>query len=238
MTFRSRRLEELLGGTLDAVTYADIAALAGNPDAAEAEDLDYKQAHCTSEAKSREELAKDVRVRQPRGRCDHHRHGRAPWRPLEGLRRRPRRRPSARAPAAVRWHHVLKENSPAPGPGSCLSVPRSPQAPHAVTSPPVKATTAALRYPRRGGSTTKSETDRNVPHLLVTLVPDVPGDMRIGQASSARYEPGLRQAQPRLGQDVRPFKAVSVLSGRLMLHDPRVRQRSDLAYLCTDGSGI
>ncbi|MFF7206237.1 ATP-binding protein [Streptomyces sp. NPDC008141] len=60
MTFRSRRLEELLGGTLDAVTYADIAALAGNPDAAEAEDLDYKQAHCTSEAKSREELAKDV----------------------------------------------------------------------------------------------------------------------------------------------------------------------------------
>lgn len=36
------------------------AALVDNPDAAEAEDLDYKQAHCTSEAKSREELAKDV----------------------------------------------------------------------------------------------------------------------------------------------------------------------------------
>ncbi|WP_327686274.1 hypothetical protein [Streptomyces sp. NBC_00467] len=64
------------------------------------------------------------------------------------------------------------------------------------------------------------------------------GTCRISQAAFARYEPALRQAQPRLGQDVRPFKAVSVLSGRLMLHDPRVRERSDLAYLCTDGSGI
>ncbi|WNO76851.1 hypothetical protein [Streptomyces sp. AM8-1-1] len=45
MTFRSRRLEELLGGTLDAITQADVAALVGHPDAAEAEDLDYKQAH-------------------------------------------------------------------------------------------------------------------------------------------------------------------------------------------------
>ncbi|MFE6134277.1 hypothetical protein ACFQ6Q_39395 [Streptomyces sp. NPDC056437] len=50
MTFRSRRLEELLDGTLDAITYADIAGLVGNPHAAEAEDLDYKQAHYTSEA--------------------------------------------------------------------------------------------------------------------------------------------------------------------------------------------
>ncbi|MFF7206149.1 hypothetical protein [Streptomyces sp. NPDC008141] len=59
MTFRSRHLEELLDGTLDAITYADIAALDGNPDAAEVEDLDSQQAHHTSEAK-REALTKDV----------------------------------------------------------------------------------------------------------------------------------------------------------------------------------
>ncbi|WP_241519036.1 hypothetical protein [Streptomyces sp. CB03238] len=62
--------------------------------------------------------------------------------------------------------------------------------------------------------------------------------MRINQETFAQHEPALRGAQPLLGQDDRPFKAVSVQSGGLMLHHPRVRSRSDLAYLYTDGSGI
>ncbi|MET7717241.1 ATP-binding protein [Streptomyces sp. NPDC005407] len=282
MTFRSRRLEELLGGTLDAISYADIAALVGNPDAAEAEDLDYKQAHYTSEAKSREELAKDVAA------FANHMGGviiigMAEYRGVPSmvfdvalddarLRELQQRIASSTAPA-VRWHHVLKENPASPGNGFLIiAVPRSPQAPHAITVPPLKASTAALRYPRRGGSTTEwltetyvasayhqrftalagrqermrelqqqlaaQETDRNLPHLLVTLVPDVPGDMRINQESYERYEAALRQARPFLGQDEEPFKAVSVQAQRLMLHNPRVRSRSDLAYLYTDGSGI
>lgn len=60
MVFRSRRLEDLLGGRLDKVRYGDIAALIGRQEAVEAEDLDYKQQHYGSDAKSREELAKDV----------------------------------------------------------------------------------------------------------------------------------------------------------------------------------
>ncbi|MBT2526984.1 ATP-binding protein [Streptomyces sp. ISL-99] len=280
MTFRSRRLEELLGGTLDAITYGDIARLVGNIDAAEAEDLDYKQAHYTGEDKSREELAKDVAafanhlggvliigMAENRG---------VPSKvfdvPLDDahLRDLHQRIASSTAPM-VRWHHMMKENPDRPGHGFLIiAVPRSPQAPHAITL--AKGTTGALRYPRRSGSQTDwltetyvatayqqrftaladrrsrmkeiqqelvaQETDRNLPHLLTTLVPHVPGDMRITQQTFAAYQPALRQAQPLLGQDTRPFKAVNVQAGGLMLHYPQARSRSDLAHLYTDGSGI
>ena len=60
MLFRSHRLEALFGGWLDTLVYADLLALIGNADAAEAEDLDYKQANYAADDKGREELAKDV----------------------------------------------------------------------------------------------------------------------------------------------------------------------------------
>ncbi|MEV0590347.1 hypothetical protein [Nonomuraea cavernae] len=44
MLYSPRRLEVLLGAPLDLVTYDQIAALVGNADAREAEDLDYKGA--------------------------------------------------------------------------------------------------------------------------------------------------------------------------------------------------
>ncbi|MFB6828436.1 AlbA family DNA-binding domain-containing protein [Streptomyces hydrogenans] len=282
MTFRSRRLEELFGGTLDAITYADIAALVGNPDAAEAEDLDYKQAHYTSEPKSREELAKDVAafanhvggviiigMAENRGvpsmvfdvaLDDSH------------LRDLQQRIASSTAPP-VRWHHVTKDNPANPGNGFLLiAVSRSPQAPHAITVPPVKAATTTLRYPRRGGTTTEwltetyvatayhqrfadlsgrqdrmkeiqqelvaQEAGRNAPHLIVTLVPDVPGDLLINQESFERYRRELLETRPLLGQDTQAFRAVHVQARRLMLHNPDLRTPSDLAYVFTDGSGI
>ncbi|MEV2235837.1 hypothetical protein AB0H69_45810 [Streptomyces phaeochromogenes] len=42
------------------MSYQDIKDLVGNPEAAEAEDLDYKRPHYASDDKGREELAKDV----------------------------------------------------------------------------------------------------------------------------------------------------------------------------------
>ncbi|WP_189602508.1 AlbA family DNA-binding domain-containing protein [Streptomyces lateritius] len=53
-------MEDLFGARLDAVSYQDVETLVGNPEAAEAEDLDYKRAHYGSDDKGKEELAKDV----------------------------------------------------------------------------------------------------------------------------------------------------------------------------------
>ncbi|MFD3883140.1 AlbA family DNA-binding domain-containing protein [Streptomyces microflavus] len=60
MAFRSRRLEALLGGRVDQLTYDQVAELVNVGEAAEAEDLDYKRELTASDPKGKEELAKDV----------------------------------------------------------------------------------------------------------------------------------------------------------------------------------
>ncbi|WP_329154712.1 hypothetical protein OHA63_09175 [Streptomyces anulatus] len=45
MVTRLGRIEALLGRRLDELDYQSIAELMGTPEAAEGEDLDYKQAH-------------------------------------------------------------------------------------------------------------------------------------------------------------------------------------------------
>ncbi|MFF4858628.1 hypothetical protein ACFY2N_27470 [Streptomyces rubiginosohelvolus] len=60
MAFRSRRLEALLGGRVDQLTYEQVAELVNVEEAAEAEDLDYKRELTASDPKGKEELAKDV----------------------------------------------------------------------------------------------------------------------------------------------------------------------------------
>ncbi|MYR36002.1 hypothetical protein GTX14_02135 [Streptomyces sp. SID4944] len=60
MLYRSRRLEALFGGPLGSVSYAELAALVDNPEAAEAEDLDYKRELTADDDKKREEFAKDL----------------------------------------------------------------------------------------------------------------------------------------------------------------------------------
>lgn len=57
---RLSRIEGLLGSRLDSVTYEAIADLVANAEAAENENLDYKQAHYTADPRGKEELAKDV----------------------------------------------------------------------------------------------------------------------------------------------------------------------------------
>ncbi|MYW20990.1 hypothetical protein GT039_36855 [Streptomyces sp. SID2955] len=53
-------MEDLSGARLHDLAYPDIKGLVGDPEAAEAEDLDYKRAHYGPDDKGREELAKDV----------------------------------------------------------------------------------------------------------------------------------------------------------------------------------
>jgi hypothetical protein len=282
MVFRSRRLEDLFGGVLNRIGYTDIASLIGKQEAAEAEDLDYKQEHYTTDPKSREELAKDVAAFANHlggviviGMAEHRS---VPSRAFDvelsdaHLRDLQQRIASTTAPP-IRWEPLPKENPANPGHGFLLiAVPRSPQAPHAITVPPTRQSAAALRYPSRAGSKTDwltetyvatayrqrfsaaadrqqrmrdieqnfvtAERARSKPHLLVTLVPEVPGEMRINQESFTRHMNTLRAAQPLLGLEQRPFQQVSVGAHKLVLDHPQARSRSDLVELHDDGSGI
>ncbi|MFJ8770261.1 AlbA family DNA-binding domain-containing protein [Streptomyces clavifer] len=282
MAFRSRRLEALLNGCLETVHYGDIAALVGRQEAIEAEDLDYKQQHYGGEPKHREELAKDVAalanhlggvlvigMAESRG---------LPSRAFDvdlddqRIRDLQQRIASSTAPP-VQWEPFLKENPSNPGHGFLLiAVPRSPQAPHAITMAPTKPNAPALRYPRRSGSKTDwlsetyvatayhqrftavadratrlrdietwlvtSELSRERPQLLVTLVPDVPGEMRIDQSSFTKYKGQLFAAQPLIASTKRLFQQVSVGPHRLTLQQRVGRSDGDQAHLYDDGSGI
>lgn len=281
MAFRSRRLEDLFGGTLDAISYADVVSLIGNSDAAEAEDLDFKRDHYTSTPESREELAKDVAafanhlggvivlgIADARGvpakafdvdLADQH---------LRDLQQRI----AATTAPPVRWEAFRKENPGNPGRGVMLiAVPRSPQAPHAVTAATTGPTNIALRYPRRAASKTDWLTEthvatayhqrfqdavdrrrrmadihddflvgvlqRDAPHLLVALVPDVPGDMPINQQSFNAHAQTIQDDRPLLGLPQQPFAEVRV--GPLMLRlDWPIGHRRDKAHLYDDGAGI
>ncbi|MGA5114920.1 RNA-binding domain-containing protein, partial [Streptomyces pseudogriseolus] len=154
-------MEDLFGARLDDLTYQDIKGLVGNPEAAEAEDLDYKRAHYGPDDKGREELAKDVAaLANHRGGVlvlgmaeakgvpsrvfdvdldDHH-------------LRRIRQVVANNTAPPVPYEPIRVSNPDSEGTGFLLlAVPRSPAAPHAVTASPSKDT---LRYPRRAGSQT------------------------------------------------------------------------------------
>ncbi|MFC7864851.1 helix-turn-helix domain-containing protein [Streptomyces murinus] len=159
MVMRSRRLEDLFGARLDDMNYQDIKGLVGNPEAAEAEDLDYKRAHYGPDDKGREELAEDVAaLANHRGGVlvlgmaeakgvpsrvfdvdldDHH-------------LRRIRQVVANNTAPPVPYEAICVANPDAEGTGFLLlAVPRSPAAPHAVTASPSKD---VLRYPRAQGA--------------------------------------------------------------------------------------
>ncbi|MFF8988282.1 helix-turn-helix domain-containing protein [Streptomyces globisporus] len=173
MAFRSRRLEALLGGRVDQLTYEQVAALVDVEEAAEAEDLDYKRELTASDPKGKEELAKDV--------CSFANHiggilviGLAEARGVPSkimdldvdwdawLRHLAQVIGSTTAPP-VRYEAYPVRDPEDPKQGFLvLAVPRSPHGPHAVTTPPVKASEKALRYPRRTGSRTDWLTETDV----------------------------------------------------------------------------
>lgn len=259
MTFRSRRLEALFGGRLDQLTYEQIAGLAGVEAAAEAEDLEYKREVAAADPKGKEELAKDIcalanhiggalviGLTDVRG---------VPTKVVDidladaHLRHLEQVIGSSTAPQ-VRYETYPIRNPDDPGRGFLiLAVPRSPYGPHAVTTPPVKATEKALRYPRRTGSLTAwlTETDvatayhhrftttadrakrlldierealmalppSNQPQLMVSVTPEVPGNMPITQETFNRHRRNLLVTSPYLGEEDLPFSQVRVGSRRL-----------------------
>src|SRR5262245_56096343 len=57
---RSTRLEALFGGRLDTISYGQVAALVGDPDAAEAADLEYKKIVHAKDESGKFEYCKDL----------------------------------------------------------------------------------------------------------------------------------------------------------------------------------
>ncbi|MFC6065963.1 AlbA family DNA-binding domain-containing protein [Streptomyces ochraceiscleroticus] len=280
MLFRSRRLEDLFGGRLDDLAYNDLAALVGNPDAAEAEDLDYKQAHYSADDKGREELAKDVAA------FANHLGGLIilGMAEVNGIPskvfdvdlqdkdlRHMHQVIASNTEPKVPWEEYRLTNPTCPGKGIwIIAVPRSPLGPHAVTAPPVKGSKEVLRYPRRARSQTDwlSETfvatayrdrfaaaaareerinqveydllseirNRNTPHLLVSLMPEIAGCMPINHDSFDRYGNELRTIQPFLGRQDQPFATVRIGARRLIVEEPRQYSTASRAELHRDGA--
>ncbi|GHA72179.1 hypothetical protein GCM10010372_83830 [Streptomyces tauricus] len=172
MVTRLSRIEGLLGTRLDSVAYDGIAALVGNAEAAENENLDYKQAHYAMDAKGKEELAKDVTafanhtggllvlgMAEVKG---------VPTKVFDvdlddAHLRHIRQVIAANTAPPVRYEAIPVHKPGSPDTGFLLlAVPRSPYGPHAVTAPPTKPSTDCLRYPRRGDSKTEWLTETDV----------------------------------------------------------------------------
>ncbi|MFJ8608169.1 helix-turn-helix domain-containing protein [Streptomyces sp. NPDC093675] len=260
MLYRSRRLETLLGSPLDTVTYAELTALAGNAEAAEAEDLDYKRESPAATDEQKAELAKDVAafanhvggvlvigMAEARGLPS-----KVMDTDISDAHLRHLHQVIARHTApVVRFAMRPVPNPATPGRGILLvAVPRSPQAPHAVTAA-AKTVREALLYPRRGATKTDwlTETDvatayqrrfsaaadraqrltavereslaslppSNRPHLLLSLVPETPGDMIINRAAFQRARAELLNTCL-IGEDQYAFDGVRIGSRRYIAH--------------------
>lgn len=166
MPTRFHRIEALFGGPLDQITFAQLAALVGNTDACESDDLDYKATHYEADKKT--ELAKDVAAMANTiggvlvlGLADD-RKSRCPTAvvPVEltdGRLRQIRATVASRVRPTPRIELIAKEDAPGSNKGILLiAVPRSLDAPHAVEEEKL------LFYPRRDGDTTPRMTEAEV----------------------------------------------------------------------------
>ncbi|MFE7529375.1 helix-turn-helix domain-containing protein [Kitasatospora sp. NPDC057542] len=169
MSARFHRLEALFGGPLEQVTFAELAALVGNPEACEDEDLDYKVAHYGPEKKA--ELAKDVAALANTvggvlvlGLADD-RKSRVPTAvvPVEltdGRLRQIRAVIASNLRPVPRIELMAKQDAPGSTQGILLiAVPRSLDGPHAVVE---HNQDHRLAYPRRDGDTTRWLTEIEV----------------------------------------------------------------------------
>ncbi|WP_431994881.1 AlbA family DNA-binding domain-containing protein [Streptomyces griseoflavus] len=279
MVTRLGRIESLFGQRLDELDYRTITELVGAPEAAEGEDLDYKQAHYRPDDRGREELAKDIAAFANHlgglliiGMAENNG---VPSKVLDvdlddARLRHIRQVIVSNTAPPVPYEPIAVHNPSAPGTGFLLlAVPRSPAGPHAVTAPASKPSKDTLRYPRRGGSRTEwlTEADvatayrarftaaaereqrladieedlvdalaaRTTPHLIVTVVPEQPGDMVIDSARFDRYQRELLGTQLHLGQQVSNFGRVRVGPRRLIVTEGAGRY-SARAELHRDGS--
>ncbi|MGW4984567.1 AlbA family DNA-binding domain-containing protein [Streptomyces mirabilis] len=169
MPARFHRIEALFGGLLDQITYAQLAALVGNADACEDEDLDYKATHYEKEKKS--ELAKDVAALANTiggvlvlGLADD-RKSRIPTAVVsveltDTRLRQIRATVASNVRPAPRIELIAKEDAPGSNQGILIiAVPRSLDAPHAVIE---HNQDHRLAYPKRDGDTTRWLTETEI----------------------------------------------------------------------------
>ncbi|MCW2904649.1 MAG: hypothetical protein JWO67_6914 [Streptosporangiaceae bacterium] len=168
MPARFHRIEALFGGPLDQITYAQLAALVGNADACEDEDLDYKATHYEKEKKA--ELAKDVAALANTiggvlvlGLADDRKSriptAEVPVELTDARLRQIRATVASNVRPAPRIELIAKEDAPGSNQGILLiAVPRSLDAPHAV----IEHNHHRLAYPRRDGDTTGWLTETEV----------------------------------------------------------------------------
>ncbi len=169
MAARFHRIEAIFGGRLDQITFAQLAALVGNTDAFEDEDLDYKSIHYAQDKKT--ELAKDVAAmantiggvlvlglaEDRKSRCPS---AVVPVELTDGRLRQIRATVASNLRPAPRIELIAKEDAPGSNQGILLiAVPRSPDAPHAVIE---HNQDHRLAYPYRDGDTTRWLTEAQV----------------------------------------------------------------------------
>ncbi|MCX4427022.1 AlbA family DNA-binding domain-containing protein [Streptomyces mirabilis] len=168
MSPRFPRVEALLGGSLEQVTYAQLASLVGNPDAREDEDLDYKGPHYSADQAGRAELAKDVAALANGiggvlvlGLAEDRRtsipNAVTPVELTDGKARQIRQTIASNLRPTPRIELFPKHDQPGSIQGILLiAVPRSLDAPHAIVEQ------TRLAYPRRNGSTTAWLTEAEI----------------------------------------------------------------------------
>lgn len=168
MSPRFPRVEALLGGPLEQISYAQLASLVGNPVAGEDEDLDYKATHYSADPAGRAELTKDVAALANGiggvlvlGLAEDRRSlfptAVTPVEFTDGKLRQIRQAVASNLRPTPRIELFPKHDQPGSNQGIlAIAVPRSLDAPHAVLDQP------RLSYPRRDGSTTRWLTEAEV----------------------------------------------------------------------------
>ncbi|WP_433358725.1 AlbA family DNA-binding domain-containing protein [Streptosporangium sp. CA-115845] len=288
MLHSPRRLEALLGAPLPLVTYAQIAALVDNPDAREAEDLDYKVDIPDGDKERREKGNDDVAVDVATfanhtggliivGMADV---GDIPSKALDvrfqRLQSRIRNAVATRVHPMPRFAMREVPNPANPGHGFLLiSIPPSSQAPHAVSNP-VQKNESPLRWPRRHGAdkvwlseseiaaayrrrlmgasdqvdrlreledqavmaaaVTSARQGYPRPLLVVTVVPDLPGDLLLDGTKVRDFDEQTKSEVVMLGAHTVTFDSVSVAHRRLIAEAGATTVHAVRAQLYTDGS--
>ena len=230
---RSRRLEGLLGGPIDATTVERVGALV-DLHVTEAFDLDFKEKHYGRSDSEKRDLAGDVAALANTAggviiigiaEDEQARAAAAPGVEVsDGDVARIRQVVASGVSPLPAFDVISVLDDAIPGTGFVLiAVPRSVLAPHAVLI------NDALRFPTRNGATTRYLSEPEVaaayrarlmsaalrgerveqveaeviahldlseePWMVITLVPDLPGDFTISSASFADFETAARSVQ-------------------------------------------
>ncbi|MFF0769869.1 helix-turn-helix domain-containing protein [Nonomuraea wenchangensis] len=270
------------------MTYQHITALVGNPNAREAEDLDYKREYASGDKerteKGNEDIAVDIAT------FANHVGGliivgmaevaEVPSKVMDiefgNIESRIRQAVASRIHPMPNFTILRVENPDSPGRGVLLiGIPPSSYAPHAVSVPSRRE--SGLRWPRRHGADkvwlveseiaaayrrrlmstsgqeerlrelessavfvaarTSEQIPRPLPVFMVSLVPDLPGDMLVDGAAVDRLRQQARDEVVMLGAVTPTFQDVSVGHRRIIAESHPGTGHAVRAELHADGAG-